>query len=130
MARAMPILDGMKQITLSLALTAALALPVAAQQTEDDGFSLMEEGARLLFRGLIQEMEPALKELEGLSGDMELALRGFAQNMGPGLSQLLEQVEDFSKYHPPEILPNGDIIIRRKSEDELSEDAPQGDIEL
>lgn len=109
----------MKQIVLSTVLVAAMAVPAAAEDQSDRGMTLMEEGARLLFRGLMQEMEPALKELEGLSGDMELALRGFAEHMGPGLKDLLEQVEDFSKYHPPEILPNGDILLRRKSEADL-----------
>lgn len=120
----------MKQIMLSMALSAALATPAAAQQTGDCGFSLMEEGAKLLFRGLMQEMEPALKELEGLSGEMELALRGFAENMGPGLKDLLDQVEDFSNYHPPEVLANGDIIIRRKSDQDLADETPSGEIEL
>jgi len=43
-------------------------------------------------------------------------LRSFAQEMGPALGALLEQVEDWSIYEPPVILPNGDIIIRRKPE--------------
>ncbi len=88
----------------------------------------MEEGARLLFEGLMQEMEPALREMEGLSEQLEPALRGFVQNMGPALGDLLEQVEDFSKYHPPEILPNGDIIMRRKLPAEV--EPPEGEVEL
>ena len=35
--------------------------------------------------------------------------------MGPALETLLEAVEDFSAYHPPEVLPNGDIILRKKA---------------
>jgi len=123
-------MKAMRQIYLPFVLSAALAMPAAAQQDDTSGFNLMEEGARLLFRGLMQEMEPALKELEGLSSEMELALRGFAENMGPGLKDLLEQVEDFSKYHPPEIMPNGDIIIRRKSVEELAEDVENGEVDL
>lgn len=122
----------MKQVILTTALAAALAAPLPAPMYADEqsGSSLMEEGARLLFRGLIQQMEPALKELEGLSDQLEPALRGFVENMGPALGDFLEQVEDFSKYHPPEILPNGDIILRRKTPEELGAEPPQGEIEL
>ena len=121
-----------RRTALTLTLTAGLAAPAMADSETQDGFSLMEEGARLLFRGLMDEVAPALKDLEGLSGDMEMALRGFAQHMGPGLADLLEQVEDFSAYHPPEILPNGDIILRRKAPKapDPREQAPAGDVEL
>lgn len=118
----------MKQIALTTAFVAALAGPVAAD--EQDGFSLMEEGARLLFRGLLQEMEPAMKELEGLSDQLEPALRGFVQNMGPALGEFLETVDDFSNYHAPEILPNGDIILRRKTPAEILEGDPDAEVEL
>lgn len=103
----------MKQIALVTALT--LSLCSAAPAQEDSGTSLMEEGARLFFRGLMSEMEPALKELEGLADEMEPALRSFATEMGPALRDLMDKVEDWSRYHPPEIQPNGDIIIRRKT---------------
>ena len=119
----------MRQITITVALALALALPAQAEESStEQGFSLMEEGARLLFKGLIQEMEPAMREMEGLTEQLEPALRGFVQNMGPALGDILEQVEDFSKYHPPEVLPNGDIILRRKSSDEIEE--PDGEIDL
>lgn len=119
----------MKQIAITAALALALALPAQAEETpKDEGFSLMEEGARLLFKGLVQEMEPAMREMEGLSEKMEPALRGFVENMGPALGDLLEQVEDFSKYHPPEILPNGDIILRRRTPEETV--SPEGEVEL
>lgn len=76
--------------------------------------TLMERGAQLFFRGLMEEMEPALGELEQLMEEMEPALRSFAQEMGPGLRSLLDQVDDWTQYEMPEVLPNGDIIIRRK----------------
>lgn len=119
----------MKQILLPALLASALALPLHAEETPaDEGFSLMEEGARLLFRGLMQEMEPALKEMEGLSTQLEPALRGFVQNMGPALGEFLGKVDDFSNYHPPEFLPNGDIILRRKLPAEI--ETPGGEIDL
>lgn len=91
---------------LILALT---ALPAAAQEEGSDmseGLNLLSEGTRLLLRGLVDEMEPALKELEGL-------------------------VDDLNAYHPPEVLPNGDIIIRRRTPiDETPEIEPGEEIEL
>ena len=115
--------------TLAFALAFALALPAQADSSKaEEGFGLMEKGARLLFEGLLQEMQPALRDMGGLSEQLEPALRGFVENMGPALGGLLEQVEDFSKYHPPEVLPNGDIILRRKSEAEIV--VPEGEVEL
>lgn len=106
------------------------AMPLAAQE-EDEGLSLMEDGARLFFRGLMSGMEPALRELEGMAQEMEPALRDFARHMGPALRDLVEQVEDWSAYHPPEMLPNGDIILRRRQPGTRDEDAaPQNEIEL
>ena len=119
----------MKQIVLPAALALALAIPAQAEEkSSDEGFGLMEKGARLLFEGLMQEMQPALREMEGLSESFEPALRGFVQNMGPKLGEFLEQVDDFSKYHAPEILPNGDILMRRKSADEM--EPTEGEVEL
>lgn len=119
----------MKQIALTATLALALALPAQAEDSKaEEGFGLMEKGARLLFEGLLNEMQPALRDMEGLSEQLEPALRGFVENMGPALGDLLEQVEDFSKYHAPEILPNGDIILRRKSDAEL--EPPEGEVEL
>ena len=94
----------MKQLfVLSLCAT-LLGAPGAAQNRDDlrEGVDLLSEATRLLLRGLAGEIEPALRELE-------------------------EAFDDWNGYHPPEILPNGDIIIRRKQpkspEAELSEDS-------
>jgi hypothetical protein len=93
----------------------ALALSVTASPgPAEEGTSLMEEGAKLFFRGLMEEMEPALRGLEDLADDLEPALRNFAQEMGPALRDLLETVEDWSAYEPPIVLPNGDILLKRK----------------
>lgn len=119
----------MTRLTHAPALAFSVALltaPVHAQEDER-GLSLMEEGMKLFFKGLMSEMEPAIEELEGLAREVEPALRNFLTEMGPALRGILEEVEDWSAYHPPEILPNGDIIIRRKT----PADAPEGDeIEL
>ncbi|QJF50481.1 hypothetical protein [Roseobacter ponti] len=99
----------MKQIFSATLIALVTALPVSAQQ--DDGSSLMEEGTRQFLEGLLRQMEPAL---EGMSE--------FIEEMGPAMSNLLSQVEDWSVYEAPEILENGDIIIRRKPEDDPGTD--------
>jgi len=103
----------MKQLA-PLAVVLAMAVQPVTAQDNSEGFNLMEEGARLFFKGIMQEMEPALKELEGVAQDMQPALQDFARNMGPALKDLLAEVEDWSVYEAPEMLPNGDIILRRK----------------
>lgn len=115
----------MKHIAAPLALAALLAVPV---QAEEDGLTLMERGAQLFMEGILKEVEPAMKDLQGLVDEMEPAVRDFVDNMGPALADLLDQIEDWSAYHPPEILPNGDIILRKKE----PEAAPleEGEIEL
>lgn len=103
----------MKQFAMPALVLSLLAAPVAAQQ-DDDGLNLMEKGARLFLRGLMTEMEPALKELDEVTREMQPLLRDFAAEMGPALADLLEKVEDWTVYHPPEMLDNGDILIRRR----------------
>jgi hypothetical protein len=102
---------------IALTLCLGLAAPAAAQDagTEggatdmDEGFSLLEEGTRLLLRGLMTEMEPALRELQGA-------------------------LQNLDAYHPPEVLPNGDILIRRKEPLEGAPVAPEtpgeGEVDL
>lgn len=113
----------MKQLLLIPLLTLPLATPVYAEEAEKEGFSLVEEGAKLFLRGLMQEMEPAMDEFEGMMSQLEPSLRSFAAEMGPKLQALLDEVEDWSLYEAPEVLPNGDIIIRKKVSEE-------GEIEL
>ncbi len=36
------------------------------------------------------------------------------QELGPALLELEGRLIDLQSYHAPEVLPNGDIIIRRK----------------
>jgi len=79
------------------------AIPALAQDEGETGRDLMAEALRLFMQGFMAEMEPALEDLQGF-------------------------VEDLNAYHPPEVLPNGDIIIRRKTPEEMGE--PEGDIEL
>lgn len=66
-----------------------------------DGLSLLEEGAKLFFKGLADEMEPALRD--------------FADAVEPSMRELMRLIDDMDAYHLPERLPNGDIIMRRKT---------------
>jgi len=89
-------------ISLTLGLAAQ---PLSAQEDKTDmaeGLNLLQQGTRLLLQGLMDEMGPLVLELQG-------------------------RIIDFSAYYPPEILPNGDIIIRRKPP---VEPLPQGETEL
>ena len=80
-----------------------IAMPVHAQDEGSSGRDLMAEALRLFMQGFMAEMEPALEDLQGF-------------------------VDNLNAYHPPEVLPNGDIIIRRKTPEEMGE--PEGEVEL
>ncbi len=102
----------MQRLLLISATIVATSLPASAQ--EDDGKSLMERGAELFLEGLRQDMEPTLEELLGLADQIGPAMQSFLQEMGPALAELVAEVQDWSAYELPEMLPNGDIIIRKK----------------
>lgn len=69
----------------------------------EEGIDLMGEAMRLFMRGLMAEMEPALDELQELLGQID-------------------------SYHPPVMLPNGDILIRKKTPEEMAEDGDEIEI--
>ena len=96
--------------------TALLVAPATSQAQEDDS-SLMEQGAQQFLEGLLREMEPALE-----------SMRDFMDEMGPAMREILEDVQDWSRYEPPEILENGDIIIRRKPDPAPSPDVEDGEL--
>lgn len=130
---ALTYVTAMRHTALILALPVALLIgvsPALAQEEEEDGLSLMEEGAQLFWDGLRREMGPALESLRDRADEMEPALRDFAERMGPALADLLEKIDDLSAYHPPEMLPNGDIILRRKTPQEMRDAPVDGEIEI
>jgi len=123
-------MDDMKQIALPLLFAALIGAPGHAQDQEQDP-SLMEQGLELFFEGLRDEMSPALDDLRLLAEEFGPAMQGFLSEMGPALADIAAQVEDWSTYEMPEILPNGDIIIRKKpaqDEPEQPESGGQTDI--
>ncbi len=91
-------------------LSAMLAMaPLAApaqepEQGADDelsrGAEMLREGMGLLLEGLLDEIRPLGEELAD----------GWAESW----ADLVEMLGDFSAYEAPVILPNGDILIRRK----------------
>jgi len=125
----------MTRIALTSALALCLALPTSAQEaTEDEGQSLMERGARLFMEGIMREMEPAMDDLRGLAEEMGPDLKRFVEEMGPAFGDLMGRIGDINAYHPPEMLPNGDIILRRKTplepEDETADPPGEGEIDI
>jgi hypothetical protein len=106
-------------IALCLPLSAAVAqeTPDApANPDVEEGMSLLEQGAQMLLRGMMAEMEPALD-------DMARAL----DEAKPMLDDLMAMMGEVQNYHAPEMMPNGDIIIRRKLPGALE---PAPEIEL
>ena len=117
---------------LALALC-LLTLPAVAQDTtpvpDGEGFSLMEEGAKLVLRGLMTQMEPTLNDMQDALKDLEPALK----DLGPKLQQLIAMIDDIKNYDAPVMLPNGDILIRRNAPVLPKPDfvpGPNGEIEL
>lgn len=103
----------MKRILLVLALSVPLALPLSAlaqapQETPPPS-SKMQDGLRQFLEGL----SDGVGELTDRTGP---ALENFLRQMGPAFEDILGEIKDFSKYEAPQVLPNGDILIRRKDE--------------
>lgn len=121
-------IESMRHFIAICVFGVVLSSPAVAEEApSEDGGSLLERGAEMMLEGLLQEMEPALDDLQALMDEMQPQLRGFIDQMGPALADLLAQVEDITAYHPPEILPNGDIILRRKTPEEIEEVPDSGD---
>ena len=101
----MPIRNRFGAAALAACLALALAAtPLAAQEGSDrpanpdlaEGAEMLSQGLKKLFRGLMDELEPAGEAAEA------------------GWNDLIDWLGDLSAYEAPERLPNGDIVIRRK----------------
>ncbi|MCB2115575.1 MAG: hypothetical protein KDE00_04560 [Rhodobacteraceae bacterium] len=116
----------MKMLARASAILVLAAVPALGEEKEataDEGFSLLEEGAKIILRNMLDEVEPALKDLHKDFGDA-------MDEMGPALRDLAAMIGDLRNYHAPEKLPNGDIIIRRKTPAEIAMPRPGEDIEI
>ncbi len=113
----------MKHVVIALFLltTPALAQTPAPQPDDfDQGLSLMERGAQMLLDHMMTKVEPSLKDMTD----------AFKQAQ-PRIMELLAMIDDIKNFHAPELLPNGDILIRRKTPAELlSADPPGAQTEL
>ncbi|MCK0137800.1 hypothetical protein [Aliiroseovarius sp. F47248L] len=115
----------MKQIAKSTALAmvaiASLTTPALAEgkvtpPTDNpelsEGADLLNRGFQLLLEGLAKEVEP------------------MADKWAEGWAELVERFDDLNAYYPPETLPNGDIIIRRRIPLDDGNTPPPGETEL
>ncbi len=102
-------------ILLCVPLLGPTGLAAQEANQSEDGGALIEKGFEMLLEGLFKEAEPALEELQSLAESFEPWLQDFAERAGPALQELVDEIGDLSLYHAPERLPNGDIILRRKT---------------
>ena len=110
----------MKQLVLALLLISSPAVaqtpvPEVPSDNLDQGLSLMERGAQMLLDHMMAKVEPSLK-------DMTDALK----QAQPKFMEIMAMIDDLANYHAPERLPNGDIILRRKTPAELKLEALDG----
>lgn len=112
----------MKHTALPVIVLLAISAPVVAQtDAQTDALPPASESAEPSFmdfldrmlRGFMTEVEPQMRDLERGLEALEPELQGF-----------LDRMRDMTRYHPPEVLPNGDILIRRREADDLPEHAP------
>lgn len=61
-----------------------------------------------------KDWEELRKGLEELSEGTQQFFESWVDELGPLLNSLRDKIDDLGEYEPPEVLPNGDIIIRRK----------------
>lgn len=123
----------MKHILNAVFALSLITCPALAQTTEpepEQGRDLMEEGAKLLLRGLLSEMAPAIDELQNFAEDFGPRLQIFTQEMGPAFADLLDQIDDLAHYEAPIFMPNGDIIMRRREDAPVFQPEGAQDIEL
>jgi len=109
----------MKHIAFCIAATLTLSPAYAAEEGVEDGFDLFSRGAELILRNLMDDIEPKLRELEPALREIE-----------PFLNDLQAMMPDLDLYHMPEIMPNGDIIIRRKAPKADEPEMKSGEIDL
>ena len=96
----------MRYAVCALAVLLAPA-PLAAQEATP-----FDEGIRGMIEQFRRDIDPLLRDFER---EVEPRLRGLSEDFLPLLETLGELMGDYESYHRPETLPNGDIIIRRKT---------------
>ena len=120
----------MKHLILAVALSLSPFAVAAEDGDMAEGVDLIEEGAQMLLRGLLDEIEPQLDEFEAMASEMGPLVEMLADEMGPGFLELTRQIDSFTHYEAPEILPNGDIILRRRPDAPDWVPPEEGEIDL
>ena len=69
----------------------------------------LEAGIEDFMRNMLREAQP---HLDNLGND----LGGMVSSLGPVLSEIGTMIDDVRNYQAPEMLENGDIIIRRRAD--------------
>ena len=103
------------RLALCISGLLAFATPLTADEPplvpENDKPAELPEGLGDLFermlRGFAEETAPHLRNLERQ-----------LQQMEPEIERFWDSLRGMAQYHPPEILPNGDILIRRRQPDD------------
>jgi hypothetical protein len=97
----------MKHIALIAALSCATPALAEGENQMHEGLGQLSEGSRLLMEGLLGELAPLMEDLEGLGTEMLPLMESLRKQLG-------DAFEGLNAYHAPEVLPNGDIILRKK----------------
>ena len=74
--------------------------------------------------GLEQRLEELRDEAGSLLREFFEGIEPQLDALGPRLRELAEKLGGMAAYHPPEVLPNGDIILRRRQP--LEDPLPEG----
>lgn len=92
-----------KHLTLALAVMMAAPMPAHAQ-TQGEA---LEENLR-------DGLEDLERKADELSETARQTIEDFIKIIGPMLSRFSTMIDGLPAYQAPELMPNGDIIIRRK----------------
>ncbi len=64
-----------------------------------------------------ERLEELERKADELSDTARSTIEEFVNLIGPMMMRLSRLIDDLPVYETPEVLPNGDIIIRRKHDD-------------
>ena len=96
--------------SLVFATVPLVPAPAFAQEAQaEQEFSLWDWGMSWFGGTLPQDLAPALGDLQALADK-------FGPAVAPALEKLTSLADDMTNYELPEMLENGDILIRRKPE--------------
>lgn len=100
-----------------IAVSLALSAPARGQSelpTEEPSAAPLLDFFERMLRGFMTEIEPQMRDLE----------RGF-EALEPEIQGFIDRMRGMAQYHPPQVLPNGDILIRRRQVDDPPPDSGQ-----